>query len=134
MDARLTDRVVGYALRLRGLRVQSHMGVSDAERASTQELVVAVDVELPARMYPTADDLEQAANYAEIVRIADETARERCYRLLETFAFRTARRLGDRFPMAERVRVAITKAIVPVSPHTDEATVEVTLGKGFECD
>jgi len=33
--------------------------------------------------------------------------------------------------LAERVRVAVTKASVPVTPPTDEATVEVTLAKGF---
>jgi dihydroneopterin aldolase len=131
MDARLTNQVVAYALRLRGVRVQSHMGVSESERAAAQELVIAVDVELPGEAYPLADGLERAADYAAVVSVADETARERPYRLLETFAFGVATRLGDRFPMAERVRVAVTKANVPVTPRTDEATVEVTLAKGF---
>jgi dihydroneopterin aldolase len=121
-------QVVGYALRLRGIRVQSHMGVSDAERAEPQELVVAVDIELNGELYPAADELERAANYAEIVRAADEGARERADRLLETYALRVARRLVSLWPAAERVRVAVTKAAVPVVPTTDEATVEVTLG------
>jgi dihydroneopterin aldolase len=119
---------LGYALRLRGIRVQSHMGVSDAERARVQELVVAVDLELNGDAYPTTDDVERAADYAEIVRSVDESARERPDRLLETFALRVARRLVERWPGALRVRVAATKAIVPIEPKTDEATVEVTLG------
>jgi dihydroneopterin aldolase len=105
------------------------MGVSDAERALPQELVVAVDLELAGALCPSADELEKAADYAEIVRAADELARERPYRLLETFALRVARQLGNRWPGAERVRVAVTKAAVPVLPVTDEATVEVCLGK-----
>jgi dihydroneopterin aldolase len=120
--------VVGYALRLRGIRVHSHMGVSDAERARPQELVVAVDLELNGELYPSADELDRATDYAEIVRAADESAREKPYRLLETFALHVAQRLVARWPAAERVRVSVTKAIVPVSPATDEATVEVTLG------
>ena len=131
MDARLTNQVVGYALRVRGARVQSHMGVSEDERSVAQELVVAADVELPGEAFPMTDELARAANYATIVSVAEETARERAFQLLETFAFRVASRLGDHFPLAERVRVAVTKAIVPVVPHTDEATVEVTLAKGF---
>jgi dihydroneopterin aldolase len=131
MDARLSNQVVGYALRIRGTRVQSHMGVSDSERAVAQELVVAVDVELPGEAYPMADELGRAADYAAVVALADGTARERAYRLLETFAFRVATRLGDHFPLAERVRVAVTKANVPVTPRTDEATAEVTLAKGL---
>jgi dihydroneopterin aldolase len=105
------------------------MGVSDAERAKLQELVVAVDVELSGDRYPIADELDRAANYAEIVRAADESARERADRLLETFALRVARRLVGHWPAARRVRVAVTKAAVPVEPATDEATVEVTLGR-----
>ena len=123
--------VVGYALRIRGIRVQSQMGVSESERAVAQELVVAVDLELPGQAYPMADELARAADYAAIVCVADETARERAYLLLETFALRVATRLGERFALAERVRVAVTKASVPVTPPTDEATVEVTLAKGF---
>ena len=131
MDARVTTQVVGYALRLRGIRVQSCMGVSESERARPQELVVAVDMELAGELYPGADELERAADYAQIVRAADESARERADKLLETFALRVARRLVTLWPMAERVRVAVTKACVPVTPVTDEATVEVTLAKAF---
>jgi 7,8-dihydroneopterin aldolase/epimerase/oxygenase len=118
---------LGYSLRLRGIRVHSHMGVSDSERAKAQELVVAVDLELSGDAYPATDEIERAANYADIVRAADESARERADRLLETFALRLARRLVDHWPAALRVRVAVTKALVPIVPTTDEATVEVTL-------
>jgi 7,8-dihydroneopterin aldolase/epimerase/oxygenase len=124
------NEIVGYALRLRGIRLQSCMGVSDAERAQPQELVVAVDLELSGARYPGADELDRAADYAEIVRVADETAKEQPFKLLETFALRVARRLVRQWPSAERVRVAVTKAVVPVSPVTDEANVEVTLGVG----
>jgi dihydroneopterin aldolase len=122
---------VGYALRLRGIRVHSHMGVSDAERARPQELVVAVDLELRGELFPSVDELDRATDYAEIVRAADESARERPYRLLETFALHVARRLVGHWPAAESVRVSVTKAVVPVSPPTDEATVEVTLGRAL---
>lgn len=128
MNTRTTRPVLGYALRLRGIRVHSHMGVSDAERARAQELVVAVDLELSGDAYPTTDEIDRAADYAEIVRAADESARERPDRLLETFALRLARRLVERWPAALRARVAVSKAVVPIEPSTDEATVEVTLG------
>ena len=102
---------------------------SDAERARAQELVVGVDMDLSGERYPAADELDRATNYAEIVLAADESAREQPYRLLETFALRVARRLVSRWPTVERVRVSVTKAVVPVTPPTDEATVEVVLGE-----
>ncbi|HEY6079820.1 MAG TPA: dihydroneopterin aldolase [Polyangiaceae bacterium] len=118
---------MGYALRLRGIRVHSHMGVSEAERAQAQELVVAVDVVLGGHLFPAEDELDGAADYAAVVRAADVSARERPDKLLETFALRVARRVVALWPAAERVRVAVTKARVPVMPTTDEATVEITL-------
>lgn len=119
--------VTSYALRLRGIRVQGHMGVSDVERSKPQELVVAVDLELDGSRYPATDDLDRAANYAEVVRVATESADAVADRLLETYALRVADGLALQWPDAQRVRVAVTKATVPVTPRTDEATVEVTL-------
>jgi dihydroneopterin aldolase len=124
-------QVVRYALRLRGIRVPSRMGVSEAERERPQELVVSVDLELTGENYPSTDEIDRAVDYAEIVCAVHESAREKSYHLLESFALRVARRLGDRWPGAEQVRVAVTKAVVPVSPTTDEATVEITLGKAL---
>ncbi|HYQ14149.1 MAG TPA: dihydroneopterin aldolase [Polyangiaceae bacterium] len=132
MAATSAREVVGYALRLRGIRVQGHLGVSDAERERLQELVVAVELELAGEQYPPTDEIERAVDYAAIVRIVEESVQERHFRLLETFALGVARRLGDRWPAAVRVRVAATKAIVPVSPVTDEAAVEITLGRALE--
>lgn len=125
----LEHPITRYALRLRGIRVHGHVGVSQAEREKRQELVVAVDLELDGRRYPSSDELERAADYAEIVRAADESARDHAFSLLETYALRLARRLGERWPGAERVCVSVTKASVPVLPATEAASVEVTLGK-----
>src|SRR6187431_35707 len=129
MVTQVARRVAGYALRLRGIHVHSHTGVSDAERSEPQELVVAVDVELGGEFYPSRDELGRAVDYAEIARVAGESAREHADRLLETFALRVAHRLVERWPKAELVRVAVTKAAVPMLPATDEAIVEVTLGR-----
>jgi dihydroneopterin aldolase len=125
----LRRQVVGYALRLRGIRVSSHVGVPDAERARLQELTIAVDVELSGEHYPRADELARAADYAEIALAAEQAASEQSYRLLETFALRLARLLGERWPAATCVRVAVTKANVPTATRVAEANVEVTLGR-----
>jgi dihydroneopterin aldolase len=106
------------------------MGVSEAERAAAQELVVDIDVELGPELYPARDELEQAANYAEIVQVAQACSLQAAYLLLETFALRVASGLSERWPTAERLRVSVTKARVPVVPITDAACVEVTLGRG----
>jgi dihydroneopterin aldolase len=126
--------VTSYALRVRGLRLQRQVGVSEAERSLPQELVLDADVELPGRSFPAADELEQAADYGEVVRVATEAFRDRPVRLLETYAAAVAQRLGERFAAAERIRVAVTKVRVPVDPAPDEARVEITLGAANERD
>jgi dihydroneopterin aldolase len=122
-------QVTNYALRLRGIRVNAHMGVSAAERAKFQQLVVAVDLELKGERYPVSDELDRAVDYAQIVRIADEATQGQADLLLETFALRVARRLAEHWPAATAVCVAVTKAVVPTTTPTDAASVEVTLGR-----
>lgn len=121
-------------MRVRGLRIQRQVGVSEAERSLPQELVLDVDVELPGSTFPASDELEQAADYAEIVRVASEAFRERPLRLLETYAAAVAEQLAECFRAAERIRVAVTKVRVPVRPTPDEARVEITLGTANERD
>ena len=66
MNARSSCPVLGYAVRLRGIRIDCHVGVSDTERAKLQEVVVSVDAELAGERYPTTDELERAVDYAAI--------------------------------------------------------------------
>ncbi|OQX68325.1 MAG: hypothetical protein B6A08_10515 [Sorangiineae bacterium NIC37A_2] len=116
-----------YAVRLRGLRVPCHVGVPSAERDRLQDLIVALDVEHPGELYPRLDDLEVATDYGALAQIVMASAKERSFVLLETFALLVAERVTARFPRAERVRVAVTKAVVPLEPKTEEATVEIVL-------
>jgi dihydroneopterin aldolase len=122
-------RLSGYGLHLQGIRLLGRVGVTDAERATPQALVVDVDVRLDGDSYPFGDDLAQAVDYAEVVHIVETCLPGDGDRLLETFALRVGRRLGDRWPVADRIRVACTKAHIPTMPNTDKATVEITLGR-----
>ncbi len=120
--------MVGYSLRLRRIVVPVHVGVSAGERSRAQDVLLDIDLELPVGRYPATDDLESTVDYGEIVSAADACATEQPYRLLETFVLRVARRLEVCFPQVNTLRVAGTKATVPVLPATQAAIVEVTLG------
>lgn len=116
-----------YAVRLRGLTVPCHVGVPPSERDRLQDLIVALDVEHKGDLYPRIDDLELATDYGVLAQIVATSAQERSFVLLETFALLVAERVNARFPRARRVRVAVTKAVVPLQPRTEEATVEIVL-------
>jgi 7,8-dihydroneopterin aldolase/epimerase/oxygenase len=119
--------ISSYALRLRGIRVRGHFGVTDTERACPQDLLVDVDVEIEDASYPQDDDLDQAVDYAEIARVAARAAQGAADHLLESYVVRVARCLADHWPVVHKVRVACTKAHVPTTPCMDSALVEVTL-------
>jgi dihydroneopterin aldolase len=118
----------GYALRLRGIVLRVHVGVPDNERRFAQDVSLDIDLELPPDRYPTTDEVQRTADYAQVVNIADGCALEQPYRLLETFVLRVARQLEMCFPQVNTLRVAGTKVMVPVLPLTRAAIIEVTLG------
>lgn len=120
--------ITGHALRLRGIVLRVHVGVTDAERRCAQDVLLDIDLELAPDKYPTTDQVERTADYAQVVNVADACAVEQPYRLLETFVLRVARQLETCFPQVNTVRVAATKASVPVLPLTRAAIVEVKLG------
>jgi dihydroneopterin aldolase len=122
-------RVSAYALRLEAIRAHGRVGVTEAERAIPQALIFDVDVELGGESYPRGDEIAQAVDYVEIVGIVEACAQGDGDRLLESLVLRVARRLGQRWPSAEKIRVACTKAHLPAIPNTNGATVEVTLGR-----
>jgi hypothetical protein len=87
-------RIIGYALRLRGIRVQSRIGVPAAERASAQELIVAVDVEL-------GGDCETFA-----LRAAQSLAR--CWPGAALVRFGVTKAIVPTLPTAEQAVVEVT--------------------------
>lgn len=99
-------------IEIHGLEVKCKIGVPDGERAHSQTL--RVDLTLyPERPFAAMDDrLEGGADYAEVARIAVETAGGRARNLIETLAADLARIILEKFPL-KRVEVTVRKFILP---------------------
>ena len=78
----------------RGIACRSRIGVTAAERAKPQELLVDIDVTLTAPPPGPRDDLGGTVDYAELAAIAQAVARGNEYRLVETLAERIAATVG----------------------------------------
>jgi dihydroneopterin aldolase len=107
---------------IRDLRVFGRHGVHEEERERGQDFLFDVELEVGER--GASDRLEDAVDYVEVARAAQEVSEARQYALLEALAAAVADELERRFS-PERVRVRVRKP--EVRPAGLEGTVGVTV-------
>ncbi len=76
-----SDRV-----KIKGLQLESRVGVPDEERASPQRLLVNVTISPVSPLRGLADDLERTIDYDQVAREIRKVAGEGSRRLIETLA------------------------------------------------
>jgi dihydroneopterin aldolase len=117
-----------YTLRLEGVRFRTNMGASHSERSLPQEIIVDVELTLPVEALPGRDRRRDAVDYDAVATLVVEVGRAEPYRLLETYARRLTERLLAETP-ALRVRVAVTKRLVPTVHDVDRAVIELVASR-----
>lgn len=118
-----------YSVRLECIRFRGKHGVSRSERALPQDFKVTVEVSLPVKVLPRADDVREVFDYDRIASIVvDEGTRQQC-KLLETLAQRLLARIFEDTP-ATRVVVAVTKSHPPTSASVDSVVVTLASERG----
>ena len=119
------DRIV-----IPGIPLDVRVGVSDAERASEQEIGVEVELGLDLRAAGTADDLSRAVDYESVCDVIAAVATARTYRLIETIAEECAAAVLARFAAVDEVRVRVRKPSALRSRNVPFAAVEVLRRRG----
>ena len=109
---------------LRGLSIYTHHGVTDAEQAIGQRLVIDVSFDVPDCDAVLTDRLEDTIDYAEVADIVALAVTERRYRTLERLGSVVAERLGDRY-RSDAVTVRTAKPEPPIPLAIEEVAVEV---------
>ena len=109
---------------LQALEVWGHCGVTAAERAAHQRLVI--DVELVPLAVPgaTSDELAGTVDYARAAEIVAAAVAAGEYALLERLATEILDRLFAAYPLAT-ARVAVAKPAPPAMLPLAAARVEV---------
>ncbi|MFZ3019828.1 MAG: dihydroneopterin aldolase [Gallionella sp.] len=97
---------------LRELKVETLIGVYEWEKRIPQTLQIDLDIALPSSRACETDNIDDALNYADIVRRIQAELAERHFHLIEALAEHIAKLLLDEFkaPWA-RVSVAKLQAI-----------------------
>jgi dihydroneopterin aldolase len=109
---------------LRGIELHGRHGVLEEERRTGQRFLVDVDLEPLDDRAAATDEIDDAVDYREVVRIVQEVSDARAYRLLEAFAAALADGLLDGLA-ARRVRVRVRKPDVVLQAPVEHAGVVV---------
>lgn len=100
----MTDQIL-----IRGLKIRSHVGVPDEERAEAQDLRAHVTLMVPP--FPKEDDIYQTVDYKAVADGVREVASVGERQLIETLAQEIAQFILATYPV-EEVAVEIEKDIL----------------------
>jgi 7,8-dihydroneopterin aldolase/epimerase/oxygenase len=84
---------------LEGYRVRCIIGVHEAERREERELLVDLKIACDWSSCVRSDLVKDAVDYENLARICSELARERKFRLLESYAHEVLCRLAELYPL-----------------------------------
>jgi dihydroneopterin aldolase len=99
-------------IEIRRLRLSSHIGVPDEERAEPQVLWITVSMVPGQGFAGLADDIAHTVDYHTVSLDLQALAAERPRRLIETLAVESADLLLSRYPIAS-VAITLEKRILP---------------------
>jgi dihydroneopterin aldolase len=105
------------------LEIHLHIGVTEAERSSSQRVLVSAEIE-PATQREIGDSLENTIDYSAVRRGVQDLLKDGSFSLIETVADLVARYILDEF-RSRRVTVTVKKF-----PYRDTAYVAYRLVLG----
>lgn len=112
------------AISIRGLVVETRIGVSDDERARPQDVSIDIEIEADLRPAGEADDLALTVDYDSVVSSVAQLVRANECLLLERLATQICDLVAARNGV-RGVTVAVTKSDVPVSEEVSAISVRV---------
>ena len=112
-------------IHISALRLSTHIGVPDAERAASQLLEADVTLRIARSFEEMKDELAATIDYAAVAARLQELAAERPRRLIETLAAEMAACALDEFGAAG-VTIELRKHILP---DTNHVAVRLVRGK-----
>ena len=103
-------------IRISALRLTTHIGVPEDERAASQVLVADITLRIAGRFEAMKDDIAATIDYAAVAARLQELAAERPRRLIETLAAEMAACVMEEF-QAAGVSIELRKHILPGTDH-----------------
>ncbi len=107
----MTDKIV-----IQDLEARAHIGVTDAERAEPQRLLITVEMERDLATAGRADDPSATTGYDVVADLVRQVVAERPRKLIEAVAEQIAGAILSR-RLAQAVCVEVKKFSIPQTRH-----------------
>ena len=111
-------------IEISGLSLYTHVGVSEAERAVGQRLLLDLRIDVGEVDATVTDRIEDTVDYSAVCQMANLVAQQREYKTLERLCTAIADRVIDQFD-AQSVWVKAAKPEPPMALPVSEVSVEV---------
>jgi dihydroneopterin aldolase len=111
-------------VRLSGIVLFGHLGVSEAERETGQKINIDVEMSADLEAAALADSLSQTIDYEKVYRVIESSVAASRFRLIESLARFLATTLLEAFPVSEVV-VRVQKPNVPFAGTLSAVEVEL---------
>jgi 7,8-dihydroneopterin aldolase/epimerase/oxygenase len=111
-------------IKVSGLRVRAHVGVTERERAAPQTVVVDVEVDADLSRAATTDDVSDTVDYGVLVSAVAETVGSSRSKLLENLAAEVIS-VVSRMDGVRGVTVEIAKDPPPLSLEVERVSVKI---------
>ncbi len=112
-------------VKIRGLELDTFIGVSDEERAEKQVLKVHVEMTPKVNFFSMGDEIDGGVDYYQVSLRLEEVALEKPRKLIETLVADLADTILAEYPVTQ-VRVEIEKFIMPNTDHVGVELVRFT--------
>lgn len=117
--------MTGESLKVLGLRVPAHIGVTEEERSTAQNVIVNVELVADLSAAVVSDEFADTIDYDRLTSEVAQLVRGSRSNLLEHLAGTIAEHVCS-LPGVERVTVEVSKESPPVEEHVEEIAVRIT--------
>jgi 7,8-dihydroneopterin aldolase/epimerase/oxygenase len=113
------------SLKILGLKVPAHIGITEEERSRAQNVIVSVEVFADLTAAVASDEFADTIDYDRLTTDVAQLVRSSRSNLLEHLAGSIADHIGS-LSGVERVTVEVSKESPPVREHVEEIAVRIT--------
>ena len=118
---------------INNLEVFANHGLFEEENRLGQKFIFSIEFELDYKNDLLSDVMTDSISYADIADVVVETATSNTYNLLERLAGEILKKIFEKFPQIENVKLEINKPAAPIKYHFEQCGVVVeTTREGFE--
>ena len=110
---------------INNLEVFANHGLFEEENRLGQKFIFSIECVLDYKKALFSDKMTDSISYADIADVVVETATLNTYNLLERLAGEILKKIFEKFPQIENVKLEINKPSAPIKYHFEQCGVVI---------